>query len=407
MIQVIPEISEVAHRGVFGMLHAHRFLFRVGLSLANVFAWIFVYQYFLLLSDTAKGALLSTIFMYCIAQITTIILTPFSAAHLRRSVKNSLVFGALLASAAYIYLGAALGDTLNSEPLGWGIVIFALLLGAYRAIYWIPYQLQATTDSRERFRIPIIYETVIALMPAFAGATLVLLPFAPLRLLFGAALLLIVSIIPLIYLHDAVEGFSWNYGETFQQLFAGRHRTILSSSFIQGLQGAVLFLLWPIAAFLIVGSDYETLGIVLSATLLAVMILRWFYRWFSRGTVLENSAPIHATFSVSGWILRLFAGTPFAIFFADSYSYVSEPKRAYNIDPFVFEQSADQGSFIDEYTALKEMGLALGRIFASLLFGLFLLWTTLAFAFACMLILAAIASVASVIIERRSGLVAY
>ena len=32
------------------------------------------------------------------------------------------------------------------------------------------------------------------------------------------------------------------------------------------------------------------------------------------------------------------------------------------MDPFVFEQSADRGSFLDEYTVLKELSLALGRI---------------------------------------------
>src|SRR3990167_2922327 len=90
----------------FGFFHAPSFLFRTGLSIANTFAWIFVFQYFAVMTRTIPDALIATLVMYAMGQAITILLTPVSASHLRRGTKHSLIFGVLLAGAAYISLGA-------------------------------------------------------------------------------------------------------------------------------------------------------------------------------------------------------------------------------------------------------------------------------------------------------------
>ena len=114
----------------------------------------------------------------------------------------------------------------------------------------------------------------------------------------------------------------------------------------------------------------------------------------------EQSILVQVVFSVSGWAMRLFVGSPVGVVLADSYSHTSAGRSSHSIDAPAFEQSADQGSFVDEITALKEMGLALGRIGACAIFALLLVWTTLPIAFASMLILAGVASAVSIIMER-------
>lgn len=391
----------------FGALHAHRFLFRVALAIGNIFAWILVFQYFYTQANNVAVALASTVLMYALAQVFTVILTPLSAAHLRRGTKRSIIYGALLAGAAYVFLAATLDGTLGGEPAAWGIGVFAILIGAYRALYWVPYHLRTASASRERMRLPVAYEAAIALMPLFAGITLVTFPFAPQRLLFGAAFIVLMSLVPLVSVRDVAEGFSWNYGETFRHVFAPRHRNLLAVSFMQGIQGAALFLLWPIAILLIVGLNYQTFGGVMSATLFAVLLLHTLYRRFARRTAIEHSPLVHAAFSMSGWLLRFFAGSPFAVFFADSYSYVSMPRRAHSIDVPTFEQAADGGSFVDEYTALKEIGLAIGRIAVCLMFGLLLSGFSLAAAFLLVFLLAALSSAAAILIERSAAPTVY
>lgn len=399
-------LSGALPRGkALSLLHIHRFLFRLGLSIANIFAWIFVFQYFYSQSGRFADSLIATMLMYCLTQAVVVFLTPLSAAHLRHGVKRAIVCGALLAGASYIYLGATLGGSFNGLAGGWGIAIFALLLGAYRALYWVPYQMEASSESRERSRMPIAYEVTIALMPVFAGITIATLPFAPQRVLFGAVVFIILSLLPLIRLRDVFEGFSWGYGETFRQCFAARHRHLLVSSLMQGLQGAALFLLWPLTVFFIVGSQFHILGIVISATLFAVLLLRALYSRFAKRVGLEQSIHVMSAFAASGWLMRLFAGTPFIVFFVDSYSHISSPRSSNGIDIFAHEQTADQGSFIDEYTTLKEICLASGRILACLTCAVLLLWASFAFAFASIIFLAAIASAAHVLLERSSRMV--
>lgn len=390
-----------AHYARFGYLHAHRFLLRAGLGVANAFVWIFVFQYFFSQTGEIKNALFGTILMYAFSQVATIILTPLSAAHLRRGVRNSILWGVILAATAYVYLGAALADTFNGSPAGWGIAVFALLLGAYRALYFVPYQLRASVDGHDRSRLPIVYEILIALMPAFAGITMATVPDAHLRLLFGSAVLIGVSLVPIVALKDIFEKFSWHYTETFQQLFKLKHRRHLLASLSGGLQGMVLFLAWPVSVFLIVGSDYKMLGAILSATFLAILFLRYLYRRLARKMQFEQSILVQVVFSVSGWAMRLFVGSPAGVVLADTYSHAGAPRSTHSIDALAFEQYADNGSFVDELTALKEIGLAIGRISACVIFVLLLLWTTLPIAFASMLILAGVASAVSIIMERQ------
>ncbi|MDO8552138.1 MAG: hypothetical protein Q7S01_01260 [bacterium] len=404
-------LSDAGHR--FGFLHIHRFVFRIGLSIANTFAWIFVLQYFINITSSLSRAFIAVFVMYAIGQVVTIILTPISAAHLRRGTRHSLFFGALVAGGAYITLGATLGGIFNGAsmglastpvdgPTGWGIAVFAILLGAYRAIYWVPYQLRSSTEEHGRSRLPLVYEALIALMPAFAGITMAVEPFAPLRLLFGSAVLLAVSLLPILPLKDYYERFSWNYGETFAQLLKPRNRRLLSSSFSGGLQGTVLFLIWPIYVFFLVGTNYKVLGAILSVTFFAVLLLRYAYRKLAHKVKFSQSVVVHIVFSMSGWVMRIFVGSPLGVVLADSYSHIGAPRTSHSIDTHTMEQTADNGSFIDEYTALKEIGLAIGRIGACAIAGLLFVLTTPPIALTGMLLIAGISAAVSVYMERTA-----
>jgi len=214
-------------------LHAHRFLFRAALSLVTIFAWILVFQFFVLASDSVSAALIATALMYAVSQIAVLLLTPLSAAHLRRGAKQSLVFATVLAAAAYIYLGATLAGTIAGANPAWGIATFAFLLGAYRALYWVPYRLEAATGGGTHISLP--YELILACMPIFAGLTLALEPFAPLRLFYGAATIFTLSLVPLFFVRDVRESYSWSYFSTFRTLFKRRERTLLLATLAPGV----------------------------------------------------------------------------------------------------------------------------------------------------------------------------
>ena len=387
--------------------HAHRFLLRTGLAIGNIFAWIFVFEYFALLAGSVPRAFAGVLLMYALSQIITIVLTPIAAAHLQHGTGRVIFSAIVLAASAYVVLGATLGGFFDEAPALWGIAVFAMLLGAYRALYFIPYELNRSEVERMPLRGRIFYELLLSLVPAFAGATLLMEAYAPLRLLFGAALLAGISLLPLFALANIRERFSFSYMETFAELFAPRNQRLVWVSFLEGVQGAALFLIWPLAIFLIVGWSYGMLGVVFSITLLLILLLRILYRNFVSSAHIKYSTPVHVVFAVSGWVARLAAGTPIGVIFADSYAYTARPLRGTLVDPFVFEQAADNGSYIDERTTLKEIALAFGRIALVAVVGFFAFSTPLVIAFAVAITLAAVASGCSVFVARQASLPAY
>ncbi len=383
-------------------LHAHRYLLRAGLSIANVFAWIFVFQFFYLISNNVARSLIGVVLLYGLSQGVTIVLTPLSAMHLRRGSKHALIWGTLVAAFAYVMLGGFLGGFFSTDQPLWGAAAFAVLIGVYRAVYWVPYHLVAAAASStgsERQNRRLIYEVIIALLPLFAGLTLMEVPFAPLRLLFGAAALIALSILPALLLPDKREHYSWSYRYTFQQLLRPKHSALVLTAFFDGLQGAALFLIWPLSVFLILEWSYATVGLVFSLTLLLVILARGIYARFLSHYKMERSSVI-AVFAISGWVARLAAGTPIGIIVADTYSYASQPLRGTMADPFTFEQSTDRGAFVDEYTVLKEISLSVGRIAMCMLVGFLALATPIPVALAAALVLAAFASGISVALAR-------
>jgi len=390
-------MSTVAPIGA-AAVHGHRFLLRIGLSLANIFAWVFVFDYFYSLSASVERALIGTVLLYALSQLLTFVLTPLSAAHLARGVKQSIIWGSLACAAAYVFLGAAFLGLFVEGGVSWGVVAFAVLLGVYRALYWVPYRVALATTHAGG--MSAFYEFAVALMPLFAGLTMLSVPFGAPRILFGAAAFLLLSVGPASLLPMMREKFSWPYAYTYQQLFRRRNGALVLVAFFDGLQGAALFLMWPLAVFLILDWSYAALGLVGTLTLLSILLLRRFYARFVSFMRLETSPAVHATFAASGFVARMVAGNPVGIILADAYSYASLPLKGTTADPFVFEQATDKGSFIDEYTTLKELAAAAGRIALCMTVIALLLSLPLPFAFAAALAIAAFSAGLSVFLGR-------
>ena len=384
-------------------LHAHRFLLRAGLSMANLFAWVFLFEYFTALSGDLGRALAGTALLYALAQFITFVATPISAAHLRRGTKHSIIWGVVFAAAAFVVLGATLagyGFASGENGAVWGTAAFAVLFGTYRALYWVPYAL-AQTGIRPHLHMRAYLEVLIALIPLFAGITIASAGFGHIRLLFGASALIALSVIPAFFLADTREKFSWPYVYAFRQLWRYRNHGLVLRSMLDGLQGAALFLAWPLAIFLIVEGSYVTLGFVFSMTLLFILLFRRAYAWMLGAAGLRDSATLHTVVAVTGWIARLAAGTPVGIVVADVYSYTTQPERGVRADPFSHEHASDRGTFVDEYTALKEIALALGKIMFCVVIFLLAFIFDLPIVFAIALGIAAFASGVSAVIGKR------
>jgi hypothetical protein len=383
------------------ILYLHRTLLRAGLSLVATFAWIFIFEFTLDLSQSLVSAFLVAILAYAVSQVVCMLATPLSAAHLRHGMKRAMLFGACFAALSFAVLGATLAGYFSS-PISWGPILFGMLLGAYRALYWIPYRLQAANFARQP---NMFFELLLALLPAFAGVTLVSVYFSSLRLLFGASALMLVSIIPIFFLRDSGESFRWGYFESFAKLFDRRYQTLALRSTLSGIEAATLFLIWPIAVFLIVGRSYLIFGLVMSASLMILLAARSLYRDLMRSGFARGSISLDVAFAVSGWVLRLVSGTPLMIVVADSYSYVSAP--AGSPEYVAREHAADGGSYLDEYTALQEIGVSFGGIIMCAFVGILLFTIPLPIVLALSLILAGVAAGSAAFLSHKIRAHAY
>jgi len=377
-------------------LRTHRFLFRIALSAANTFAWILIFSYFSHIMGVTE-ALARTAFLYALAFCVAILVVPYSARLLERGARESMLYASAFAGAAFLILGAFFAGVWGSVYVG-GILMFVVSLGMYRALYWIPYAVEIHELSVARMTSALL-DVAIALVPAVAGFFIASYPLGVAWVFFTAAFIAIVSGYLLVFLPDIVERFSWGYTETFGHLFSRKYRRTFLRSILEGMQGATLFFLWPIAAFLIVGSSFSLFGLVLSLTFLFALVLRAPMRALLGRMRMKDAVLLHTAVGASAWIARTLVANPLGIVLVDTYAHTGGSGRE-GVDILAWEQAADGGSYVDEQTALKEIGLGVGRIVICITAALLALSFTISVAFLVTFIIAAMSAGASMIIAR-------
>lgn len=334
-------------------------MMRAAFSAAHVFAWIGVFAYLAVQKNSLTLGISAVALLYALQHVVVILLTPYAAKYLAHGMRNQMTLGALAASAAFATLG--IGFQAGEAALAPAVCAFALFLGVYRALYFTPYALLSHASKRVAF-----LEILIVLLPALTGALLLQRILIPSVLFFGASIVLALSVIPIFWIREKHEGFSWGYRESFHQLFDPRHRRLFLTSFFDGVEAAALLLLWPIVVWIAVGGSLWVLGLVLSITLLLSLLLQALFRRFA-----YKPSPAHeALMRASVWVLRSVAGTAGAIVLVDLYGSASASAHARGIDPASLEQAADSHTYVDEYSVFKEMGNGLGRVAACLCVGL-------------------------------------
>lgn len=375
-----------------GPFATHRFLTRTALSAAHIFAWLFIFQYFFVFSGSLRDSLVATAVSYALTQVVSILVTPYTARRLRHGIRGMLVNALLSLSAAYAFLAVAFLGLLGSIPVG--ILIFAVCMGMYRALYWIPYELASKKHPTSQWM-----ELVLAFVPAFSGFAMTLSSSAPIIVLSAASFVTLLAILPLYAFKNTQEGFSWKYRETFRHLFTASHRKPLVQAICNGFEGAALLLLWPIAMLVLLHWSYALLGLVLSATYVGTFLARRFLKNVHRHT---ETPIVRSVLTVSGWALRGTIAAPISIVLVDTYYQSASGISQRGVDLLTSEQSADSNSYIDEFTALKDMGQGIGRVIFCLT--LFLMAPFFSFATLALVLfgITAFVAVCSILIPQRA-----
>lgn len=376
--------------------HFQRLLMRVAFSGAHVFAWVGVFAILAMQKGSIVLGLSAVAFLYALTHVIVILLTPLVAKNLAHGMRDQMTLGVLAASAAFAALG--IGYLVGGDALFAGISIFAVLLGIYRALYFTPYAVISGASKRIAF-----LDILVVLLPAASGLLLLYVAQMPALLYFGAAAVLAASVIPIFWIRDRHEGFAWSYRGTFHELFDPKHRRLLISSICDGIEAAALLLVWPIVIWLALGGSMVLLGLVISVTLLLAQFVRaLFHRMQWSPTPMQESFV-----QISAWIFRTIAGTAGAIVLVDLYSGSASSQHTRGIDSATLEQAADNHTYVDEFTALKEMGNATGRIILCMLVGILAPLVSFGTTAVGVFVLAGLLSALSIYVSRQHARAAF
>lgn len=340
-------------------LYASRTLMRISLGIFGVFLPIFFYKEFNYDLQIVIAIFLSLYGLH-------MLLTPISSKLLgvigtKRMIIIAILFLTAAITALYLFpLQPALATV--------AYIIFASI---YRALYWVPYHvdfansLDETMRGRQLAILRNIANVILVVVPTLGGIVITVAGFDAV-FAFSIALML-AALVPLWYMEHGYERYSWGYVGTFMQLFARRNRPLFVAHAASGAEGVATLVFWPVFMFILLDERYTIIGIIGSLTLIVLLILRTlagrlFDTWNQKRMLMMG-----VVFSATGWVSKFFVQTPFQVAIADSYHNFGRTVNALSFDAATYEQSADNGRFVDEYTALKEMAIGVGRMVMLLL----------------------------------------
>ncbi len=343
-------------KGVTELL-LHRNFIQIGVGLFGIFTPIFLYE---LLGQRAWASILYVIGFY----VLSLFLQPIAAKIITRvGLKVGLMLGvALLGMTYYVFsIGASL-----SIP-----VFVACALGfssLYHVVYWLPYHVEfiELTPTQKRGRIMGYFAAISSLVgvvtPIIAGFSIERFGYA--RLIWACLIALVLSLIPLFFIHTVKERYSYSYLQTFRELLAPHNRMLLFVYAMEGAENMVGSIIWPIFLFQVMKGDYIAIGlntgIIVAASCILQLILGFMIE--KKGKTGEKLLHVGVGLSSLGWLMKAFVTTISQVVFAGIYhSFALIIERA-PFEAVMYARAADAGHYIDEYTVLREMALNFGRI---------------------------------------------
>ncbi|OGG55048.1 hypothetical protein A3D62_02545 [Candidatus Kaiserbacteria bacterium RIFCSPHIGHO2_02_FULL_49_11] len=370
-------------------LYCNRLLIQFGFGVVGIFEVIFLFNQFD--SNIPLVALI-----YASIFLLSVILTPFGAMLISLfGMKRLMILSIPFAFCSILSL--FLWDL---NPL---LALFGLIFSTviYKTLYWVPYHVDFAkfSDKKTRGRqlsiLLAVSEIVTIITPLIGGAIITASGYS--NLFIVSLGILLFAVIPLFFIQEKYETFSYSYWETYTELFSKKNRSLLLGYTGDGAQSGVTLLVWPIFIFMLLRGEYLVVGAISSITILALLVLRFVVgdlvdRW-SRKKVLTIGTLLNTT----GWLVKVFIETGFQIFIIDTYHGLGKVVNQMSVDVTTYNQATDNGHYIDEFTVLKEMAVNAGKTLILLVVGVVIFFYSLKVAF----VIAAVASLFVTLLNKE------
>ncbi|MDP2650150.1 MAG: MFS transporter [bacterium] len=371
------------------LLYGSRILMRISLGALGVFIPVFFYKEYNYDLSVVIAIFVSVFSLYLLfVPLGTRLLAQWGT---RRMIILGVFFAVLSISALYFF---------PQSPV-YATIAYVFFTALYRTMYWVPYHVDLAHSLRrdERGRqlalLGNIAGVILVFVPLIGGVIITAAGFSAVFMF--SVIVMLAALVPLWFMPDSYERYSWGYIESFAHLFSVNSRPLFLAHAANGAQGIAILVFWPIYVFMLLDERYTVLGIIATLTIAAVMLLRWlvgnlFDRWSERKVLV-----VGVIMATTGWVTKVFVQTPLQIFAADSYHNFGRTVNTLSFDAATYEQSADNGRYVDEYTTLKEMSQGIGRILMLLIMAVLVAVFDLRVAF----VLAALVALFMIVLNKK------
>lgn len=349
---------DVRHLGAFPELAINRLLAMCAEVIIGVFFPIFLYEFFGL---NLQWTLFWFAANYLVRAPTLIIAAKIFS-------KTGLVASMLIGSLFWI-ITYCIAFFLNIAPefhpwIFLGLMIASISLN--EGFYWAPFHVDFAQFSSRKHRgkqIGIFYalQRLIGMLGPIIGGFLIATFSYGVAFAVGVGCI-VASMIPLSFLPRTMVQYEYGFWETFRIMFSKKYRYLTWSMMAYGADCAIGYIIWPIFLFMIFDGAYLDVGIFASLVVVVNIILQ---------VVIGNQIDHHhkrkmikygVDLYALGWLLKAFVDSIGGVFAASTFHTFGAILMRTPVDVLIYEKAADSGHYIDEFTVIREVALAFGRI---------------------------------------------
>jgi MFS family permease len=373
-----------SHVNALPALASNRLLGFIASSLIGGFLAIFLYEFF--------GFSVQAVLLWY--AINFAIKLPFLVIGAKIFSRTGLTFSMIIGvvgTLLFYWMFYLLDGTLVFNPYFlMGIAIFGSMIES--VFYWSPFNIDLAKFTSKKHRgkqIGFFYATqrllgVIA--PIIAGW--IIANYSHQLNFFLGLMIAGASIIPLIFVPKFEVAYEFSFLKSFRELFSKRFRPMTISMMASGAENIVGVVIWPIFIYGIFSGDYLNIGAFTAVIIVIGLVFEVFIGKetdkYSAKKLLKIGSGVYAL----GWVFKGLAQTVMSVFAASTFHSFGSIMLRTPLDTLMYEQAADSGHYIDEYTVLREIALTIGRLFMLL----FLVFVTGVFSVSASFFVAAIIS---------------
>lgn len=343
----------------FKILCFYQTMIALANGMMGLFLPIFLFQQF-------NSSIYLVIIFYLIGRLLYALLVPFGAMMMNKiGLRMAMLIGRGMCIPFYVFL-----YFFHNDPLLFAILANIALL-FFRLLYWVPYHIDfvSFTDGKHRGR-QMSYLAVLGYLvsiggPLLAGILLTQFSFNPLFII--VIFINALALIPLSKLTEVKAKFEFSYKQTFKELFKRGNRRLNLACFADGAQTMVGVMIWPIFIYQILEHEYMAVGAVTALIIIGTILFQLLIGKYTDEYPKRKLMHIGSSFYALGWLAKAFVATAFQVFVVGAFHSLMAIILRTPFDALRYEQIGNTGSYVDEYTVLREMSMSMGWVLMGVL----------------------------------------